>query len=94
MKLLLNISPIKVPPFNCFEYIASLCIPITCIKFILLFNKIIGHPDEPLSVGILCSNSKPIIFFIWPLAQAASSPKGCSIENTSISLYIPYPLLK
>jgi len=44
-------------PCFCGQNSPSLCIPITCIKFISSFNNIIGHPDEPLSVDILCSNS-------------------------------------
>ena len=43
----------KVPPFILCFLSPSLCIPTTCIKFILLFNNIIGHPDEPVSVDIL-----------------------------------------
>ena len=34
-----------------------LCMPITSIKLILLFNNIIGQPDDPFSVEILWVNS-------------------------------------
>ena len=37
----------KVPPFNFLEICPSLCIPITLNKLILLFNNIIGQPEEP-----------------------------------------------
>ena len=88
----LNISPIKVPQFNFFLKSASLCIPITRHKLIFLFNNITGHPDDPLSVGILCPNSYSfIILIILPHPLTALSPYGYSTEKTSEFLYILYP---
>jgi hypothetical protein len=52
-------------------------------KFILLFNNNIGLPDAPISVGIVCSNSKLFILFNFPLPHDASSPYGYPIENIS-----------
>ena len=49
-----------------------LCIPITLL--IDLDKMIIGDPDEPCSVFILCLNSKLFnIPFIFPLATSISS---------------------
>ena len=93
-------TPIKVPPFL-FSVSEFLWMPITCIKFILLFNNIIGHPDDPGSVEISWSNSyillfllsiKKLISFTIPLAQAASFPLGCWTVKISVFLYILYPL--
>ena len=78
------ITPIKEPPFICLKVLAFLWIPITWIKFLFEFNKIIGLPDEPFSVGILCSNSFPFILIIFPLALSASCPCGYSIENIGL----------
>ena len=56
--------------------LAPLCIPITCMTLLLLFNNIIGAPDAPLSVSISCSNSKFSILTTLPLAHDASSLDG------------------
>ena len=58
-----NISSINVPTFTFSSKSPNLWIPITLNKL----NKIIGDPDEPCSVWILCSNSYPFIFIISPL---------------------------
>ena len=41
-----KISPINVPYFKSFELLDSLLIPITWIKLGLLFNNIMGQPEE------------------------------------------------
>ena len=42
----LKISPINVPHFKSFELLDSLFMPITWIKLGLLFNNIMGQPEE------------------------------------------------
>jgi hypothetical protein len=68
-----------------------LCIPITLL--IDLAKMIIGDPDEPCSVFIICLNSKPFIIpFIFPLAISISSFGYCK-ANKSISKYFSYPFV-
>ena len=91
--LTLKISAIKVPLFNLVEIPASLCIPITFMDFISSPNSIIGLPDGPLLVGIVWENSLLSISLIFPFAYTGPFPKGYSIENISVFLYISYPFL-
>ena len=62
-------SPIKVPLFVPLVLSQFLCIPITCNKFISLLFNIIGHPDDPVFISILCPNSKPLNAIILPHAH-------------------------
>ena len=87
--LSLNISPMKEPKFIFFP--PCLCIPITLQKD--LDKIIIGDPDDPISVFILCLNSKSFkISFIFPLATSISSFGYCK-ANKSMFTYLSYPFI-